>query len=774
MSVRAPQKRGDRRVENEPAAARPAFELIESKLAVPFERPGDLERRALVERLLAAREHVVVLAAPAGYGKTTLLRQWAAGDPRRFAWLTLDSSDEDPIALLTYVAAALDRIEPVGPEVFEALASPGRSIRSAALPRLGAALATRSEPVVIVLDDLHRIEGRESLEAIATLVEHLPPGSALAVSSRADPALGLARLRAEGRLLELGLEDLRLDADAAGALLAGAGLELREEEVDELVRVTEGWPAGLYLAALSLRSGSSLADVVGLGGADRHIADYFREELLANLSPDETEFLVGTSVLGRMSGPLCDAVLDRKGSAALLEALERSNLFLVPLDHGRAWYRYHHLFRDLLRAELTARGRVRVQALNRRAAAWAADNGDVESAIRYARKAEDVDRLAELVARQAMPTYYSGRIATLEGWLEWFDDGALARHTPIAVFGAWVRLLTGRPEEAELWAQAAELGAPRYERPLPDGSASVTSWTALVRAVMCADGVERMQADARVGIETLAPHSIWRPTAHVLLGVAHQLAGDDESADLAWGETVELAIATGATDTAVHGLSHQALLALRREELGRARELLERAILANGGHEPGSYLTHVIWVAVGARIAQQAGDRARAEELLARAEELRPLLSWGIPWLAVETQLELARVRLALGDISAARPLLRETVEILRRRPLLGVLGDRAAEARGRLDELNGARGNWAASLTAAELRLLPLLTSHLSFAQIGERLSISRNTVKTEAISIYRKLGASSRNEAVVRATELGLLDEAFLPSAREPAAEE
>ena len=381
-------------------SARTAFELYESKLAVPLARPGAVRWSPLIRRLVRADEPVIVVQAPAGYGKTTLLRQWAERDPRPFAWVSLDPGDADPVTLLTYVAAALDRSEPVDGSVFDALRAPGRSIWASAVPRVGAALASRDEPVVIVLDDLHRVDGRASLDVIDLLAAHVPPGSSLVLASRTEPALALARGRAEGRLLEIAADDLRFDEAAAARLLRRAGLELADADVAELTRITEGWPAGVYLAALSIRSGALPADALRVTGADRFLGDYFRDELLSRLSEDEAEFLAATSVLGRMCGPLCDAVCAREGSAMMLESLERSNLFLVPLDHERKWYRYHHLFRDLLRAELARRRPRRIRALNRRASVWCADNGELEEAIRYAREAGD---------RNGSPTWSSLR-----------------------------------------------------------------------------------------------------------------------------------------------------------------------------------------------------------------------------------------------------------------------------------------------------------------------------------------------------------------------------
>lgn len=696
--------------------------------------------------------------------KTTALGQWANSDPRPFAWLTLEAQNDDPIQLLTYLAAALDRIEPVDASVFAALWSGGPSIWSSAIPRLGAELASRSEPVVIVLDDVYRIDARESLDVITAIADAVPDGSTLVLSGRAEPALGLPRLRARRRLLEVGVEDLRLDETEADTVFRNAGVELSAGDVAELTRKTEGWPAGLYLSALALRAGMPQADISHLTGSDRFVGDYFREELLSNLSPAEVDFLVSTSVLGRMCGPLCDAALERTGSAAALESFERSNLFLVPLDHRREWYRYHHLFQDLLRAELTRTGPEHVRAVNRRASAWSLENGDPEAAIDYAKEAGERDLLADLIVSHALPFYYSGRVATVDTWLAWFDGDDLGRYPPIAVLGGWLRLLTGRPEEAVHWAREAELGATGYTRALPDGSRSVTSWIAPLRACLCADGPERMRDDAQAALESLAPNSIWRGPARVMLGVGHHLAGDDESADREITEAIEFAIAVGASDTAVQGLGQLAFLALGRGEIRLASELVARADEVPGP-DLGGYASHAIVLAAHARVSQLTGDPEATRSALVRAQSLRPLLTWALGWHAVQVRLELAHVYLGLGDVAACRTLMVEIEDILRHRPRLGVLVEAVAELKRQLASRVGIPGNWASTLTAAELRLLPLLATHFTLQEIADRLFVSRNTVKSAAASIYRKLDASSRSDAVAHAIELGLLDKTVVP---------
>jgi len=309
---------------------------------------------SLIERLaLDDSRPIVSVVAPAGYGKTTLLSHWAENSSQAFAWVSVDEDDNDPKVLLGSVARALDAVQPIGSQVFEALASPVSSVPGSVVPRLGAALWSMTVPVVLVLDDVHLLHNLECRDALSVLADHVPPGSRLVLAGRDKPPLRIARLRAEGRVLEIGPGDLALSRPEADALLRSAGVALGEEDMAALHQRTEGWPAGLYLAALYLREGGPLGTAaVSFGGDDRLVSEYMRSEFLERISQRDRVFLTRTAVLERMSGPLCDAVLELPGSAAILAGLARSNLLLVPLDRRDHWYRYHHLFRDMLLAEL--------------------------------------------------------------------------------------------------------------------------------------------------------------------------------------------------------------------------------------------------------------------------------------------------------------------------------------------------------------------------------------------------------------------------------------
>jgi LuxR family transcriptional regulator, maltose regulon positive regulatory protein len=733
------------------------FELLRAKLEVPPPRPGLVERTGLVDRFSRGSNcRFVSVVAPPGYGKTTALGQWAARDGRQFAWLSLDHHDNDPAVLLTYVAEALNADGTVEPAVFKALMGASDALWTRGLPRLGSALAARRDPLVLVLDDVHELENHECLDALLALLPHVPQGSQLVLSGRTEARLGLAKLRADGELLELGPAELALNDVEAHALLSAAGLDVTTAEADALNEHVEGWAAGLYLAVLSLDGESS--SLASFGGDDRFVTDYLRSEELARVEPAELEFLLRSSVLDRMCGPLCDAVLERGDSGQMLERLEHANLFVVALDHRRVWFRYHHLFREMLQAELGRREPALAATLNLKAAAWWEANGQPEIAIEYSAAAGDIDGVARLVTAFAFPFYRSGFITTVEHWLEKFDDSALLERYPaIAVFGVWVHALRGRPEAAERWALAVETS--RAEDIMPDGS-SFEAWAATVRALLCRKGVEQMQIDAELAVSRLPAASPWRPASVLLQGVGVLLSGDLDRGEAILDQAAEIAVAGGAVWVGVVARSERALLALERGDLAAAESELALGNALIEDAPSAEYVHTVLLLAATARLAIAKGQGARARQALVSAQRMRPMMTHALSWVSVQARLELAKSHLALSDARGAAVLYHEADDILHRRPRLGTLVAEAEDVRVRLSKVAPQSSGWASTLTAAELRLLPLLTTHLSFREIAERLFVSRNTVKTQAISVYRKLDASSRSEAIDRAIEHGLVD--------------
>jgi LuxR family transcriptional regulator, maltose regulon positive regulatory protein len=701
-----------------------------------------VSRTPLVNRLRTASASLVILTAPAGYGKTTLAAQWAERERRPVAWLSVEEADDDAAALLAQIAAAVDRLEGRS----EQPAVRRRKEWTAELARLAARLSS-SEDFVLVVDDAHLLRSRNATKALATLAEQVPAGSVLALVGRLTPNLPIARLRADGKLLELQAGDLALSRREGEALLRGFDTELASDGAADLLERCEGWAAGIRLGALASTDGDHAVP----GGDDRFLAEYFRSEFLSQLTPDQLIFLRRTSVLEHLTALVCDAVLECTGSGRLLAALDRMPLLLAPLDrHGTA-YRCHPLFRDLLARELSENEPELGVELHRRAADWFEAHGDLEAALLHAEGSGDTDRMARIVAAIALPAYYRGRIDDVEGWLDKFDETEVERYPAVAVTGGWLHALRGRPAAAERWLAAAERGA--------DGEASVEPAISLLHAALCRDGVDQMCVDIELALAGLPVSSPWRPTALLLLGCTLVFRGQDALADAILARAEESAERLGTIDTRIMAISERSLLASARGEYAAAElhSLRARGLAVEAGLD--GYTTSALELAASARTSLRSSDWDQARSNLASALSLTPRLTEALPWLAVQTRLELARAYVTLRDAEAARGLLEEVLEILRRRPALGVLPEQALELQTEIDVMGAAGERNGAGLTRAELRLLPLLATHLSFREIGARLYVSRNTVKTQAISVYRKLGVSSRSDAIEHAVRLGLV---------------
>jgi len=739
---------------NRDIAPKLGFALPESKFQPPVARPGIVARTALVEHLVTTRAPVITVAAPPGYGKTTLMAQWAERIGPRAAWLSCDEGDNDPVVLLSALAVALDRIEPVDPAIFSALASSGADIT--AIPKFVSAVASVRSPVTVILDHAEAVTNRQCLDTIAEFAVRLPRGWQLALASRTAVPLPAARLRALGGIFEVSAGDLMMGLPEARSLLEGAGIDTDEASLRDLLQRTEGWPVGLYIAALAIKSGTRQSDVgFTFTGDDIYMGDYLRSELLDRISEAEAWFLVRTSVLPRMSGTLCDAILGEEGSGTRLEQMEARNLLVVPLDRRREWYRYHHLLRELLQAELRRREPGLVLDLHFRAAAWFEANAMPEAAIGHAHEAGDYDRVARLILELQQPVWASGRVETVRRWMGWVRDSTSAEHYgAIAVHGSLLFALLGQPSEAERWAAAAERASPAGI--LPDGS-TMEATLAYLRAILCRDGIAGMRRDARAAWHGLSPDSPYRATMLYTEGISYLLDGDPARAEPILARALDLATHAGSLPLAGLILAEQCGVAAERNDWSGITTLAKRAVtIVEDGHL-GDYWTSALVYAWASRAASHEGDISRARFYLGRASRLRPLLTYMLPVVSVQALLEMTCSYITLADSAGAAAVLAQIHGILQQRPNLGILPALAGRLHATL-ATTSARAAGASSLTAAELRLLPLLSTHLSYQEIGERLHVSKNTVKTQAYSAYRKLGASSRSEAVVRTRELGL----------------
>src|ERR1700758_4735752 len=445
------------------AAARAV--LLATKLHIPSVGAQLVPRAALLDALSAGRRcKLNLLSAPAGWGKTTLLVQWAldAGEDQRFGWLSLDPSDNDPVWFWMYVVAALQKISPgVGIRAVELLAM-GADPVQVVLPTLLNDLDTIASPVALILDDYNLVVRRAVHEQLAFFISRLPANLHLVLATRSDPLLPLARLRAIGDLAEVRTDDLRFGPIEAEHLLNDVlGLDLAQADIQLLHRRTEGWAAGLYLAALSLAGRTDTAEFIRtFAGDNRHIVDYLMAEVLDGQPPHLHSFLLRTSVLGRLSGALCDAVLQTSGSASVLETIERENLFVVPLDMSRHWYRYHQLFGELLRTELRRTEPDLVPDLHRRAAAWFEAEGLIDEAVRHLIAGGDIARSADLIAADWVDEFNGGGLSTISGLLDLLPEQTVLQDPRLCVARAWIALSVGQLDDADEWIEAVETRSP--------------------------------------------------------------------------------------------------------------------------------------------------------------------------------------------------------------------------------------------------------------------------------------------------------------------------
>jgi LuxR family maltose regulon positive regulatory protein len=680
---------------------------------------------------------LALLVAPAGYGKTTLLSEWDSRDERPFGWVTLDEGDNDPERLLEHIACALDSIEPSRLDVFEAL--------------------SEMEAHVLVLDDAHVLHRPAALATLSAITQVLGPESQLALASRSDPGLPVGRLRAHRDIVELRTRDLAMTTPEAHALFAAAAVNARPDDVRALMQRTEGWPAGLYLAALAVGEHSDIhAGVARFAGDDRYVADYLRDEFLSDLTDGQLAFLTRTSVLEELSGEACDAILDARGSAATLALLARSNLLLVSLDHNDECYRCNPLLAEMLRAELHRLGPDREADLHRRASRWFESHGDTDRAMHHAVQAHDVDGAGDMMWRHISRYLASGRDETVQRWLANFSEDEIAACPSLALTAANSCLAAGDGNRVEHWTSLAAGALAHAPRARKEG---LRAGVAVMRACIARDGIARMAADAARAYELEADGGAWHPLCRLLEGVALHLRGDRTQAQA----SLELGMRGAAVQAPnVHALclTQLALLALDEDDSQSAAWLAARgkAVVKRSGlaHSPTAALVFAVSAAVrahGGQVEEAAADRVHALKLLAGLIDF-------VPWYEVEARIALARASLRLSDPVSARGLLAEASRILRQTPDAAVLREWLDEVWAQADASEGASSNGGWTLTTAELRVLQFLPSHLSFPKIAERLYVSPNTVKTHVRAVYRKLDASSRGQAVERARDSGLLD--------------
>jgi LuxR family maltose regulon positive regulatory protein len=713
------------------------FVPIGTKLDAPPGGRRRVPREGILDRLVSPEpRRLTLLAAPAGWGKTTVLTEWAF-DPRetrRFAWFAVDETDDDPVRFWGYAIEAIRRLEPaVGSASLAALGVSNTDTVDVVLPPLINELAALDERLVLVLEDYHTVHSDEVHRGVGFLVERAPSSFELAISTRIDPPLALPRLRTRRELVEVRSADLRFDESEAAELLRTETEDgLEAGDVERLVTRTEGWPAGLYLAALSLAGRDDPAAFIEqFAGDDRHIVDYLGGEVLDGLDAETRSFLVRTSILDRLSAPLCDHVLERTDAARHLEELERANLFLVPLDARRDWYRYHQLFRELLRHELARSEPEAVAELHRRAAGWLAANGGVDEAIRHALAAGDEGDASRLVAESWRGPFNRGELATVDRWLDELPEAIVAAEPDLRLARAWVAMDSGRPREAEQWL----LGG-------------VTEGESLVlHAVLCFKLGKLGHAEeiARGALEVAPVDSpLGLAVAHCILGIALYYRGELEEAAGSLDEANRLALAGDNRLARIYALGYLALIRLEEGDEAAAGLLRDQALVLCGQPPASEHFVTATTLLAHGRLERDEPSLEQAVGLARRGS----------------ASLEIANALLGLGEVRRDAATLsdaRSTIDGCEDAGRLPELIDEATVAlRGRRP---GPRREIAGDLSERELAVLRLLPTGASLREIGDTLYLSLNTVKTHARSIYRKLGASSREQAVERGRDLGLL---------------
>jgi LuxR family transcriptional regulator, maltose regulon positive regulatory protein len=696
-------------------------------------------RPRLIRRLSEARDTpIALLTAPAGYGKTTLLAEWAERDERPFAWVR---PGRGPDALVAGVAEALRDAGLVeAPAARFDHPEPGDQDG-----RLAALLeeAAGAGPFVVVVDDGALDQDRA--RAVADVAYRLREGVTIALAARRQPELPVGRLHAHRLAVELGPRELAMTRMEVAMLLDATGVRLGAAQVDELLARTRGWPVALSLAALTLGADDGAA-VASFSGTDRLFADYVRSDILGELGAACVAFLRRTSVLDRLTAPLCDAVLEATGSAAMLDELERRNL-PVTTDEPVFGVRLHPLLTEMLRAELARREPELEPVLRGRAADWLSEHGQTREALAQAIGCRDPLRSGRLLWSLAPGCAARGELGSLGRWIARFDDRVLSAQPELALTAGFADLADGRRDRAERWADAAARA---------DAPPAVASAARMMRACIAREGMRAMAADAREACVRLPDAA--RSLGHFLDGVAHELMGDRDTAAVLLDEAARRA---GGEAPLVNAHAHAQLALLAVDgadwELAAAEVAAARAALS--AVAPEAPLRALV-LAVGAAVDAQGGEVGRARADAHAARRLLTALAGFTPWYLVEARIWLARAEIRMSDAAAARGLLAAAARTLAAIPDAPVLRTWLHDAWERADAFAAGAVGDGPALTKAELRVLRFLPSHLSFKEIGARLHVSTNTVKTQALAVYRKLDVSCRSDAVARGRAIGLLD--------------
>lgn len=695
--------------------------ILTTKLYVPLPRPDLLSRPRLVRRMdegLRPGHLLTLVSAPAGYGKTTLLSEWAAGTDQPIAWLSLDEGDNDPVRFWTYLVAALQQVDPnLGRGLPEALGSPQHPSIEALLTPLINQIAALPEPLVLILDDYHLMSNTPIHQGIEFLLDHLPGHAHLVIATRADPPLPLARLRGRGQLTEIRQSDLRFTAkEAASFMNTSFGLDLSPQNLSALEARTEGWITGLQLAALSMEGRDDVAAFLSaFTGSHRYVLDYLTAEVMHRQDDDVQTFLLQTSILDRLSGPLCDAVVgisnqttDREGgparfrsfasSQALLEHLEANNLFVVSLDERRVWYRYHRLFADLLEARLMELTPDRVPELHRRASLWYEEASLLDSAIKHAVAAGDLARAARVVEAHGRSLLFRGELNTLLRWIGSLPEERIQASAPICISHAWALLLTGQLEPLEVRLRQAEQSI-ASDSPLLGDVAAIRAYAAARQG-----DIPQTLELARLALEKLPPSRLGeRAVVFFVLGGAHLWEGDVRAAADAFSKATAVGREGGNLHLALPALDSLAGIQISQGKLRQAEATAHEAIHLVAG--PDGRPLPIAAGAVSA-LAELAYEWNRLDEALAHARQSVALARlWGNADPLAFAYLTLADVQIALNRLDEARETLRDAERLISDATLFPSFSPALQAAKARLSLNAGdlaTADHWAEEATIA------------------------------------------------------------------------
>lgn len=726
--------------------------VVPQRLRPPRARAEMVRRTALLDRLLMAEAAVVTVRGGAGYGKTTLMTQWVDADRRPFGWLSVDVADNDPVVLLRHLVRGLANCGLDVAHVEDLLHHVEPQVSRAVLPALAVALESEG-PFLLVLDDVHLLERRDAVAALDHVLDLVPERATVALVGRALPPLRLARRGLSGGVEQLDQGDLTYTPEEASVVTRTLD-QLPSDVVRELVRCTDGWPAGLALGVMALAEHPDPPLVLrGLLASDRRVAEYLHEEVLDQLPDEWRTFLLRSSVLDRLSAPLCDEVLGRDDSAQLLEALAASgNLFVLSLE-GRDTYRLHDLFAELLLAELRRTDPSAEAPLRSRAARWHDEHGESDAAVRQALASGDRTLASAMLYRQLFSVTIRGEMATLQRWLDGFPPDQVRCDGLVALCAGWLALALGQRGALELHVRDAR--AVSYDGPLPDGTVSYQVGLAALEMTASLGGIKAV-AEHAATVRAAGPGgSPWAGMAAFLEAVASGYSG---AVDLV--EALEVAELETRGLPAVHAVATAQLgvALVRSGDRHRGITQVLRAVDEMVEHRLESYTLMGIVHCAHSYAAALQDDAARSREAADKGAAIRASMVHVLPRAQINTGLLLCEAAILNRDAAVAAKELASIGRYLPDEPEAVVFAAWADELAERIDRLRGTGDT--VELTAAERRVLEQLRTHRSLVEIGQHLYVSRNTVKTHTLSIYRKFGVSSRSEAVDRARELGLCD--------------